>query len=264
MFSIDCMGRKLLRHDVQSANHEEWVLPRTPGSFTLRTRGGMLMAYRRGLAFIEPGNSMLEDIPSPTIDFAAEVFNDGKCDRRGRFWVGTMDRDVKQPVGGLYRVGLDLQITRMDEGITLGNGIAWSPDDQTMYFCDSRPGRIWAYDYDLKTGSIENRRLFADFTGRRGRPDGCATDAEGGLWVAEISAGQVVRFNSSGQEVAAVSLPVSKPTSIAFGGPGLRTLFVTSMRYGLSSDELAREPQAGCVFAVDVGIAGLPFARFGG
>jgi len=264
LLSIDCMGRKLLRHNVQSGKHEEWALPRTPGSFALRSGSGMLMAYRRGLAFIEPGTPMLEGIPAPGIDFAVEVFNDGKCDRKGRFWVGTMDRDVQQPVGGLYRVGPDLQVTRMDDGVTLGNGIAWSPDDRTMYFCDSRPGRIWAYDYDLETGSIENRRLFVDFAGRQGRPDGCTIDAEGGLWVAEISAGQVVRFDPAGREVANLAVPVSRPTSVAFGGAGLRTLFVTSMRYGVSPEDLIREPQAGCVFAADVGVAGLPPARFGG
>ncbi len=264
LFSIDCMSRKLFCHTGDGARQEEWSLPRTPGSFALRASGGMLMAYRRGLAFIEPGTAMLDEIPTPGIDVATEIFNDGECDRRGRFWVGTMDRDVAKPVGALYRVDPDLRVTRMDGGITLANGIAWSPDDRTMYFCDSRPGRIWAYDFDVATGAIDNRRVFVDFAGRRGRPDGCTVDAEGGLWVAEIAAGQVVRFDPSGREVAAIATPVSKPTSVTFGGPGLRTLFVTSMRYGLSDEELAREPQAGCVFAVDANVAGLPATRFGG
>lgn len=264
LFSIDCMGRKMLRQTAPGAADAEWALPRTPGSFALRAGGGMLMAYRQGLAFVEPGTAMLDAIPTPEIDFSKEIFNDGKCDRRGRFWIGTMDRAIAEPVGALYRVDPDQSVHRMDGGITLSNGIAWSPDDQTLYYCDSRPGLIWAYDYDIATGGIENRRLLIDFTSRRGRPDGCTVDSEGGLWVTEIAAGQVVRFDPSGREVSAVTVPVSKPTSVMFGGPDLRTLFITSMKYGLSAEELAHETQAGCIFAVDAGVAGLPEPRFAG
>ncbi len=237
---------------------------RTPGSVALRASGGLLLANRQGLAFFDPATSTLEDAGAPGIDFAREVFNDGKCDSRGRFWVGTMHRDVTEPVGALYRVDTDLHITRMADGITLSNGIAWSPDERVLYHCDSRPGRVWAYDYDIGTGGIANRRLHIDFAGREGRPDGCTVDGEGGLWIAEIGAGQVTRFDPAGRETLAVPLPVSKPTSVTFGGPGLRTLFVTSMRYGLSEEALMREPLAGGVFAVDAGIGGLPAAQFGG
>lgn len=264
LHSLDCMSRRMTCHAASGTLVAQWQLPRTPGSYALRERGGLLMAYRRGLALVELEPATLRDVPTPEIDFGREIFNDGKCDRRGRFWVGTMDRELAGPVGALYRVDPDLSVTRMDGGVTLSNGIAWSPDDRTMYFCDSRPGRIWAYDYDIETGSIANRRLFADFAGRRGRPDGCTIDSEGGLWVAEINAGQVVRFGPDGTVSAVIETPVSKPTSVAFGGSGLRTLFVTSMKYGLSDDELARQPHAGCVLGFDVGVAGLPEPRFAG
>jgi sugar lactone lactonase YvrE len=264
LFFIDCMGRKLLRHDRGQHLDQEWPLRRVPGSLALRLGGGLLLANRQGLAFASPGSDVLQDIPSPDVDFSKEIFNDGKCDKRGRFWVGTMDRNVKEPVGGLFRLDLDGSLLRMDSGITLANGIAWSPDDRTMYFCDSRPGRIWAYDYDLDRGEIANRRLFVDFTNRQGRPDGCTVDAEGGLWVAEIGAGQLVCFDATGREASTVKLPVSKPTSVTFGGADLRTMFVTSMRHGLSEEGLAAEPLAGGVFVVDVDVAGLPAMRFGG
>jgi sugar lactone lactonase YvrE len=264
LLSIDCMGRRLLRHDVVQRRDQDWPLRRVPGSLALRVHGGLLLANRQGLAFTTLGSDVLEDIPTPDIDFAKEIFNDGKCDKRGRFWVGTMDRNVKEPVGGLFRLDPDGSLLRMDGEITLANGIAWSPDDRTMYFCDSRPGRIWAYDYDLDRGEIANRRLFVDFTNRQGRPDGCTVDAEGGLWVAEIGAGQLVCFDATGREASTVKLPVSKPTSVAFGGADLRTIFVTSMRYGLTEQELAAEPLAGGVFAMHVDVAGLPAMRFGG
>lgn len=264
LFSLDCMGRKLLCHDLGTSQDKEWPLKRVPGSVALRAKSGLLMANRQGLAFVDIDTGKLDDLPTPGIDFSRELFNDGKCDSRGRFWVGTMHREVTEPVGALYRLGTDLQLTRMADGITLSNGIAWSPDERTLYHCDSRPGLVWAYDYDIETGEIANRRIHIDFAGRTGRPDGCTIDAEGGLWVAEINAGLVVCFDPNGQEARTLELPVSKPTSVTFGGPDLRTLFVTSMRYGLSNEALAREPLAGAVLTVTPGVAGLPAAPFGG
>ena len=262
LYTIDCMGKTLFCHDAAGAPSDKWSLPRTPGSFAVRENGGILMAYRRGLALIEPGTAKLEDVPTPEVDFAKEIFNDGKCDRLGRFWVGTMDFNLKEPVGALYRVDADLSMHRMDTGITLSNGISWSPDNRTMYYCDSRPGRVLAYDFDLATGTIENRRVLIDFAGRKGRPDGCTVDAEGGLWIAEISASQIVRFDPSGREVSSLAMPVSRPTSVMFGGQDLHTLFITSMRHGLTPDEAANQPLAGCLFAADVGVAGLAEVRF--
>ncbi|MFO1028737.1 MAG: SMP-30/gluconolactonase/LRE family protein [Acetobacteraceae bacterium] len=264
VWSIDCMSRTLFRHDPSGAAQDEFVLPRTPGSFAFRAGGGMLMAYRRGLAFIEPGTPMLVDIPSPEIDFMKDVFNDGKCDRRGRFWVGTMDRETKRPIGALYRIDPDLTVHRMADGITLSNGIAFSPDDRTLYHCDSEPGVVWAYDYDIESGSIANRRVLVDFAGRTGHPDGCTIDAEGGLWVAEIGAGQIVRFDAAGRETGLIAVPVTRPTSVIFGGADLRTMFVTSMQFALSDEEKAQQPLAGSVFSVNVGVAGIPEVRFAG
>lgn len=264
LWSIDCMSRKLFRHDPAGGEQTEFPLRRTPGSFAFRANGGMLMAYRRGLALIEPGTPMLVDVPSPQIDFAKDVFNDGKCDRRGRFWVGTMDREVHDPIGALYRVDPDLSVHRMADGTTLSNGIAWSPDNNTLYHCDSRPGLVWAYDYDIETGGIANRRVLIDFATRKGMPDGCTVDAEGGLWVAEIGAGQVVRFDTTGREIGAVSVPVTRPTSVIFGGANMRTMFITSMRFSLSEDEQRQQPEAGSVFALNAGVAGLPEVRFAG
>lgn len=222
------------------------------------------MANRQGLAFLDCDSGMLEDVAAHAIDFSRAVLNDGKCDSRGRFWVGSMDREIAAPSGALYRVDPDLSVTMMDEGLTLSNGIAWSPDERTMLFCDSRPGRIWAYDYEIADGSISNRRVFVDFEGRKGRPDGCTIDADGGLWVAEIGAGQVVRFDPSGRQDVAIPVPTSRPTSVTFGGHDLRTLYVTSMRHGLSDEEVACQPDAGHVFAIDLDVSGLAAALFAG
>ncbi len=265
LLSVDCMGRKLFRHDFGRQDVSGYTLRRTPGSVALRAEGnGLLMANRQGLSLTDAHGAIIEEIETHGLDFAVEVFNDGKCDSHGRFWVGTMDRNVDAPVGGLYRVGTDRRVTRMDGDITLSNGIAWSPDGGTLYLCDSRPGRVWAYDFDAAAGEIAGRRLHIDFSDRPGRPDGCTVDAEGCLWVAEIGAGQVVRFDPDGKELSTIKTPISKPTSVTFGGTDLRTLFITSMRYGLTEAELEREKLAGCVFAVELDVPGLPASRFGG
>jgi sugar lactone lactonase YvrE len=264
LFWIDGVGRTLFCQDAAGTPLHQWPLPKAPGSFALRQGGGMLMAYRNGLALIDPFTGEFNDIPAGAAEFGKERFNDGKCDRRGRFWAGTFDKNLKDPVGSLFRIDPDLGVHRMDEGITLSNGIDWSPDDRVMYYCDSTPSVVRAYDFDLDAGTVGNRRVFVDFSSRAGRPDGCTVDAEGCLWVAEVGAGQIVRFDPDGREMEVVRLPVSRPTSVMFGGPELRTLFITSMQMDLSAEELAQQPQAGCVFALDVGVAGLPARRFAG
>jgi len=265
LLSVDCVGRRLFRHTADGRPTGDWPLPKSPGSYALRRNGaGMLMAYRNGLALIDPEAGRSEEIAAGPVDFAAERFNDGRCDRRGRFWTGTMDRALRDPVGALYRIDPDLSVHRVLGGVTLSNGIAWSSDDRVMYHCDSGPAVVRAYDFDLAAGKVENPRVLIRFAPGEGRPDGCTVDAEGFLWVAAVEAGMVVRFDPAGRRVRELRLPVSRPTSLAFGGDGLRTLFVTSMRHGMTEGELAHEPLAGAILALDAGVAGLPETRFAG
>jgi sugar lactone lactonase YvrE len=264
LLSVDVLGRRMFRHDAAGRLIGNWALPRLPGSFALRRDGGMLMAWRNGLGLVEPEAGRFEEVPAGPLDFAAERLNDGRCDRHGRFWVGTMDRRLREPVGALYRVDPDLSVHRVLGGITLSNGIAWSPDDCVMYHCDTAAAVIRVHDFDLAGGVASNPRVLVRFAGGEGRPDGCAVDAEGCLWVALVEAGMVVRFDPSGKRMRELRLPVSRPTSLCFGGEGLRTMFVTSMRHGMTPEELAREPLAGSVFALDAGVAGLPETRFAG
>lgn len=261
---IDCDGRALFDMDVASGRVRRTELPKAPGSYALRARGGMIMAYRNQLALIAADGVTHETVPTPCIDFAAERFNDGRCDRRGRFWVGSMDKSLKSPVGGLFRVDADLAVRRMAGDIVLSNGIAFSPDDRTMYHTDSRSPVIYACDFDIDAGTVSNRRVFADFRNCRGRPDGCVMDAEGCLWVAEYDGGCLVRLDPSGRRMEEIAMPVSRPTCPVFGDDDLRTLYVTSMRLGLKEDALQVEPQAGCLFAVRVDVPGLPETPFAG
>lgn len=260
LYWVDCLGRELFRWREATGEVTRWPLAGAPGSFAFGADGRILIAYRNGLVFLDPATGATAPIAVDGVDFATERFNDGKCDTHGRFWVGTMDRELRRPVGSLYRIGSDLVVRRIDASfLTLSNGIAWSPDGKVMYLCDSRPGRILRYDFDPASGDVGNRQVFVDYTDRKGRPDGCAVDVEGGLWVAEFDGGQVVRYDPAGRCDRRIEMPVARPTSVAFGGASLDALFITSMRQGV---DVAEQPAAGDVFVAYPGIGGIAAASF--
>jgi sugar lactone lactonase YvrE len=183
----------------------------------------------------------------------------------GRLWAGTMDdRPEKEPRGNLYRLDPDHRCTRVAGDLKVSNGLAWSPDGRTMYHSDSRGAAIYRYDYDLETGAIGERQLFVAMQAEWGRPDGAAVDAEGCYWSCGVSAGRLNRFSPSGELIQYVDLPVTHPTMPCYGGPDLRTLYITSLREGLSADELARTPLAGGLFKIEPGVAGTPTALYKG
>lgn len=259
---VDCDQKILFGLDPTTGAVSRTGLPHFPGSYAFRRRGGLVMAYRNQLVLMDEDGSNAQPVETPGVDFGVERFNDGACDRRGRFWIGTMDRKLKAPVGNLFRLDPDLTFTQIESGLTASNGIAFSPDDRTMYHTDTGAARIYAYDFDLDSGAVTSRRVFAEFT--HGRPDGCTVDAEGHLWVAAINGGEVVRIDPEGRRVDAIALPVSRPTSTMFGGADLRTLYITTMRFGLTPEEQVAQPHAGCLFAADVDVPGLPEPEFAG
>ncbi|MEP7205663.1 MAG: SMP-30/gluconolactonase/LRE family protein [Casimicrobiaceae bacterium] len=263
LYWIDVTRRLIFRHDTRTGKTWTHSVSGMPGSIALCENGGVLAAYRTGLAHIDLATGTETRIPS-SIDFGIERFNDGKCDRRGRFFAGTMDKTMVAPVGALYRVDPDRSVTRLAEGIRLSNGIAWSPDDRTMYHCDSRPGVVYAYDYDIATGTPSNRRVHIDFTDRGYHCDGCTVDAEGFLWIAEVGGWHVGRYAPDGRRVSGIELPAKRVSSVMFGGPDLDTLFITTMYYNLKPDEVAAQPLAGRLFAARPGVRGLPEPYFAG
>jgi sugar lactone lactonase YvrE len=261
---IDAAEKVFFTLDPATGASERTELPQHPGSYAWRRNGGMVMAYRTEIALTDGGLADARAVPTPGLDFTEQRFNDGGCDRAGRFFVGTMHRKLKDPVGNLFRLDPDLTLTHLVSDLVCSNGVAFSPDDRVMYHTDTGQGRIFACDYDIDTGAISNRRVFADFTTGKGRPDGCTIDAEGCVWTAAITGSEIVRLDPAGRRVGAIELPVARPTSVMFGGSDLKTLFITSMRVGLTPEELAAQPQAGCLFSVRVDVAGLPEPRFAG
>lgn len=261
---IDISSPSLWRLDPRAAAVSHWPLPRPPGSLALRKDGGFLIAFRSGFATLaEPGGA-IRWLEPPGLSLGDERFNDGKADRAGRFWTGTLDRKLASAIGQLYRVEPGVRVTAMDRGFTIANGIGWSPDDRAMYFTDTPSQRIYRYDFDAASGEIANRRVFAAVGPGHGGPDGMTVDAEGCVWSAQFDRWCVNRYAPDGALERSVRLPVQRPTSCMFGGPDLATLYVTSARMDLAGEALAAQPCAGGVLALDVGVRGLPEPRFNG
>lgn len=203
-------------------------------------------------------------LAAPVFPAAGMRFNDGRCDRQGRFWSGTMVQDMAaaRSLGALYRYdarrGLSAPVV---DGLIVQNGLGWSPDGRTMYLSDSHASRrlIWAFDYDTDAGEPHGRRVFADLHAFAGRPDGAAVDADGCYWICANDAGRVLRLTPAGELDREIRLPATKPSMCAFGGPSLDTLFVTTIRPAESATE-----HDGQVFAVRPGVRGLPEPLFAG
>lgn len=262
LYWIDTVGKRILRARAPFRTAEERGLPFKPSALALTDAGDLLVAYKKGIGLFDFDSGASVQLPLDGLDFTDEIFNDGACDAQGRFWIGTRDRQVKAPVGSLYVIGPDLQARQMRAGVVCSNGIAWSPDGSTLYHTDSHPGAIAAYAFEPGEGALRDGRTFLDYAGQGYHPDGCTVDAEGFLWVAEVQGGRISRYAPDGRCERSIALPVSKPTSVMFGGADLKTLFVTSMRYGLSDEQLHAQPHAGKILCLPMAVPGLPEARF--
>jgi len=266
LFWVDIVGQQLNVFNPADGTNKTHQFDDIVTSASPRASGGVLLTLRRSFAFFDHHTGKLETVADVEPDMPGNRFNDGKTDRQGRHWAGTMgDVDWNQPIGNLYRLGKDLKPLRMAEKVCCSNGIGWSPDDKTMYFCESFAYFIHAYDFDAATGAIENRRTFATFNPESGSfPDGLTVDAEGGVWSAQPVYGRIVRYDPRGRIERIYELPVSRGTSIMFGGPELDTLYVTTMRTTLDDAQLAEEPLAGCLLAIEPGVKGIAEAPFAG
>jgi sugar lactone lactonase YvrE len=257
LYWIDALKPAIHRYDPASGNVESWTPPEKLGSFAPCAKGGVIIAGRNGFALYDPRAATFARISDPENQAEENILNDGRCDPRGRFWAGSMTKTMKGATGRLYRVDKG-QTEPCDENIWVSNGIAWSPDGATMYFADSHVHTIFAYAYDVARGKLGTRRVFAHLTAATGVPDGASCDAEGYLWVAMFDGACIARFAPDGRLDRTVPMPVSRPTAVAFGGPGLRTMYVTTARFRLAPEKLAAEAHAGGLLALDVGVAGLP------
>jgi sugar lactone lactonase YvrE len=249
--------------DPKNGRNQEIKINQNVHAIAISTGGALLGSFQHGIGFVDPKSGDVTTLIDPLGAIPAK-FNDGKCDRSGRFWTGSMSNDWVSPIGALFRFDPDRTVRVMDNGFKLSNGMGWSPDDRSMYFTDFGQSTIFVYEYDRETGSIVNRRPFIVIPEGEGRPDGMTVDAEGNLWVALWDGWGVAQFDSTGRLVKKHSLPVQRPTSCMFGGNGLGTLYVTSAWMQLTDHERAAQPLAGALFALETGAHGLPEPKFAG
>jgi xylono-1,5-lactonase len=261
LYWVDVKGRKVFRLDSDD-RISEWETPFRVGSLVPRESGGFIAGTDRGFAAMDFEKVRFEIIGHPEEDRPNNRFNDGKVDRRGHFWAGTMDDREQEASGALYRLEPGLGCTRFDDGYRVTNGPAFGPGGRLMYHTDSARQVIYVFEFG-DDGEIGERNVFARFGEKDGYPDGMTVDSEGYLWVAFWDGWCLRRFSPAGECLEVIDLPVQRPTSCAFGGPALDRLYVTSASIGL--DQLARsmQPYAGGLFLVTVGVTGvaeMPFA----
>jgi len=225
--------------------------------------GSLVLAVAGGFARLDLDSQKFEMQAAVEADRPQNRMNDGACDGAGRFWAGTMALDEQPGAGALYRLDPDLTVHTMLTGVSISNGLDWSLDGRRMYYVDSPTRRIDVLDFDVATGSIANRRTFVEVPADAGVPDGLTVDAAGFVWLALWGGAALRRFAPDGTLERVVPLPVTHPTSCAFGGAALDELYVTSARRPLTAEEKARQPQAGGVFRVRPGVVGRPAHLFG-
>lgn len=265
LYWIDVRGPTLFRSDPESGITRSWDLPSLIGSFALRRNGeGAIVALQSGIFNLDFATGQLTLLHEAPYDVKHYRLNDGKCDRRGRFWVGSMKLpESPLPYGHAAFFRLDQQgLSAQIQGISVANGLAWSPDSRVMYIADSPRRQIFQYDYDLDVGIARNRRLFAQ-TEQQEVPDGAAVDAEGGYWITMMRSGRLLRYLPDGTLDRDIKTPTRLPTMISFGGRRLDTLYLTTSSYHYPNEEAKRQERlAGSVFRFKPGVSGIAEPTF--
>jgi sugar lactone lactonase YvrE len=270
LYFCDVLGQRVLRFAAASGETTAWSMPTKIGSLALRAGGGAIVALVDGIYDLDLASGALRTRARPSPMHSDLIFNDGKIDRRGRFFVGTADLQALKPehgerrtLAGIYRIDADGSWHKVVGNFAVCNGPCWSPNDQTFYIADSVRQLIYAYDFDIDTGAISNGRPFVDTSAFGGQPDGATIDAEGNLWSAIAHGGKIICVAPGGEIQRVISMPVHMPSSVTFGGPRLDRLFVTS----IDAETLlgVHDPAGGTTFVIDgLDAQGIAEPRYGG
>lgn len=261
LYWVDIDGKAIHRLRPADGSHRSWPMPSEPAAIARCASGGLMVALRAGFAHLNTKTGKLAPVASAPYDTATTRFNDGRCDTAGRFWVGTLYEPRDRQLGAMYCLERGMVRTAWEGGITVSNGLAFSPDNRILYHADTTAHTLYQRDFDLATGDAGQPRIFRQFSADRtkdysGRPDGAAVDSEGAYWCAMFDGGRLLRLAPDGTILREIALPLRCPTMIAFGGDDLRTLYVTSASQNRSAEELARYPLSGCVLSMRVDVPG--------
>jgi sugar lactone lactonase YvrE len=264
LYWVDIMGNSLYAYDPVADKNTAYHVGQHVGTVVPKNEAEVMVAVYEGFATFKLASQELALINNPEAGLPDNRFNDGKCDPAGRFWAGTMAYQNQSTQGALYRMDPDYSVHKMVGNVGISNGLAWSLDQATMYYIDSIPYNVKAYDFDLETGNIGQERIIIDVPQEAGMPDGMTIDEEGMLWIAHFGGGRVCRWHpDSGELLQTIHLPVSQITSCAFGDKELDTLYITSAAIR-RSEGAPEEPHAGALFSIKPGCRGLQSFRFGG
>lgn len=257
---VDVLDCKIHSTDTGSGSTVSIDVPSHIGAVVPRDAGGFVAALADGFWAIGDGDQRL----IAAVDAGDEMrFNDGKCDPAGRFWAGTMGYSEEPGRGHLYRLDLQGSVSKQLAGITVSNGLAWSGDQRTMFYIDTPTRRVDRFAFDPDSGAISDRQAFFEIEANAGYPDGMTIDAQDGLWIAMWDGGRVHRY-VDGRLDRVIEMPVSRPTSVTFGGPELEEMFVTSASVGLSVQQRTEQPLAGALFRIRPGVTGVPAVAYQG
>ena len=262
LYWVDIYNHRVHQFDPATDAHQFFNVGEVIGCLAPAGHNRLIMAQRSSLAFLDTSNGEVTQILSMEDQHPDIRFNDGKCDAMGRFWFGSMS--VAGAKACLYRYDPDGSLHLLETGLTVSNGLGWSPDEQTFYLTDSPLKTIYAYDFDLESGKIGNRRVFVDLTAEPFYPDGLTVDRSGCIWSAMWDGWCVIRFDPSGREMMRVQMPVQRPTSCTFGNADLTTLYITTASVGLSEAEIQKSFYSGDLFSLSTNTSGMPAHHFGG
>jgi sugar lactone lactonase YvrE len=267
LYWIDIPGCAIHCKDVDSLVHRSWSLPSEPGCIAFHANGGLVVAMRQGIALLDTNTEALTALVDAPYDAQTMRFNDGRCDAKGRLWIGTMYEPRDQALGSLYCLDRG-RLSERNGLVTVSNGLAFSPDGQTMYHADTTAHRIDRYRFAVDDGTLSEKSVYQSFLSDRsspdygGRPDGAAVDSEGAYWVAMFDGARLLRFAPNGAVLQQIALPVRCPTMVAFGGNDLRTLYITSASQNRPPAELSTHPRSGYILSLRVTVPGLTEPKY--
>ena len=265
IYWLDIPQNLIHSFDINQQKHRSFNVGEMVGCIAFREKGGLIAGLQNGIAFIDIENKKVEHIVNPQDD-ASIRFNDGKCDAAGRFWVGTMALSEEGNNGNLFVMETDLSVKKKIENVSISNGIAWNSNSTIMYYINTPTNYVFAFDYGIETGEINNQRIALDLTHENGFADGMTIDDEGMLWVAFYGGWRVARYNpANGELLMQIELPVENVSCCTFGGRELNDLYITTASQHMREEDLEKQPLAGSLFVVkNCGYKGLPAAKFKG
>jgi sugar lactone lactonase YvrE len=260
LYWVDIYNHRVNEFNPATGDNKFFDVGEAVGCIAFAGVNQLIITQRHHLAFLNIETGIVTPIMKVEV-LPDNRFNDGKCDPLGRFWFGSMCTTGK-PQATLYRYDPNGSLHVMETGLTVSNGLGWSPDQKTFYLTDSPQKKIYAYDFDAVTGNISNRSVFVDLTNESFYPDGLTIDCEGNIWSAMWDGWCVIRFNPNGEEILRIQLPVQRPTCCTFGGEDLKVLYITTASVGLSEVEIEKSFYSGDLFCLQTDIKGLPANRY--